>query len=115
MVLEQIARKEQELRARLIDAHSRADELRAGAAREADDIRARGETAALAAARSWADQETEQARREAEDRVEGAIAESSEGRGEAHDAIMDEAVRFVAEAVLLSGAGPRPEPPARSH
>jgi vacuolar-type H+-ATPase subunit H len=97
-VLEMIARKEQELRARLLAARARADVLVAEASKQAGEVRTGAEAEARAQTRVWVEQEMARARREAEQVVDQATADARDRMGSPQG--LEAAVQLILDAVL---------------
>ncbi len=106
-MLEAIVAKEGELRARLMAARARADEIVARASEEASAWRARELAAAEAQIHAETARAKEDARRSAEERVAGAVEEARALLVD--DAAIQAAANTVLSAVLLlppRGSGP---------
>lgn len=98
-ILEAISRKEQELRARLIQTRAEAQKLVPDARTAADHFRAEGDTAAAAAAESWLQQQKALAYEEAE--TAKAVAEARYDKAPDDAARLEAAVQTIVGAVLL--------------
>ncbi len=105
-ILDVIARKEQELRARLLAARSRADAEIADARRRAARSRSESEEAARAETEAWRQVEIARVQQAADAWAAEALARS--GSPPAAGLEMEAAVRAVFSAVL-----PRPDPTPR--
>jgi vacuolar-type H+-ATPase subunit H len=97
-LLDQIARKEQELRARLMVAREQAEALVAEAARGADELRVWEAASAAAEAQAWAEHELKAARESAEEIVARAAEEAR--AVSANAARLGEASRLIVSVVL---------------
>ncbi len=110
-LLEVIAARERDLRARLLAARARADAIVAEAAAQAETLRQREEAAASEEARAWLEAELDRARCEAEAAVAQAATELRRVSGD--PAELQGAVDLVVGAVLLVPRDPGAPPPWR--
>lgn len=100
MLLERIARTEQELRTRLLATRARADAMVVEARKKAEEVRAAAESSSATETRSWLEQELARAHRETEQAVARATVDATDLPTDS--ALLDVAVQLIVDAVLLA-------------